>query len=163
MWGAWEEDDGGMWGIYIAKDREEVYALDPEGAALLEAFLPDISRFEANLDEGFTGTFQMAFDPAQSYTHRAQYLTAVTLTGDTDASIAGNPHDNTLRGNTGDNTLDGSEGLDTVVYCADRADFTITRDGSDLVISGDGTDILRNVEVVHFRDGAVQADTLAAD
>ena len=162
MWSAWE-GDGGMWGIYIARDRDEIYALDEDGAALLEGFLPTASSFEANLDPGFTGTFSLVFDESEAYTHRSQYLTAVTLTGEVDASIAGNHLDNTLRGNTGDNTLDGGEGEDTVVYCTDRADYTITVEGETVIISGEGTDTLYRVEVVHFRDGAVSVSALTSD
>ncbi|MFT5685444.1 MAG: Ca2+-binding RTX toxin-like protein, partial [Myxococcota bacterium] len=102
------------------------------------------------------------FDEGEPYTHRSQYLTAVTLTGDLDASIQGNDADNTLRGNVGDNTLNGGGGQDTVVYCGDRADYTVAVEGDAVILTGEGVDTLQAVEVVHFRDGAVDLTDLTS-
>ena len=152
-WGAFDEP-GGMWGIYIAKDRSEVASKDPEGLRLLEAFLPSVAGYEARLASEFEGTFQMTFDDDQPYTHKSQYLVAVTLTGTLSSSIAGNEADNLLRGNSGDNTLDGGGGEDTVIYCSDRAAYSVTHDGETWIIQGpDGTDQLRSIEHVYFTDG----------
>ncbi len=159
-WGAFE-DPGGMWGIYIAKDREEVSEKDPRGQRLLEAFLPPMVGYEARLASNFTGTFNMTFDARVPYTHKSQYLVAVTLTGANPASIAGNPENNQLRGNAADNTLDGGEGNDTVVYCRKRAAYTAERDGGTLIIDGpDGRDTLHSIEQVYFSDGMLSSDEL---
>ena len=151
-WGAFEES-GGMWGIYIAGNRDEVAALDPAGLTLLEAFLPKNASYEARLASEFEGTFEMAFDDALPYTHKSQYLTQVTLTGSKPASIIGNASDNVLRGNSANNTLDGGAGDDTAVYCGERADYTLSREGSTVVVEGpDGRDVLLSIEVLYFVD-----------
>jgi len=152
-WGPFDEAPGGMWGVYIAKTREEVAEKDPNGLALLEAFLPPMAHYEARLAKSFSGTFEMTFAPSAPYTHKSRYLTAVTLTGDLPASIHGNEADNTLRGNLGDNTLDGADGDDTVIYCHERAAYTMTKEGDSLVVDGpDGRDTLRSIEHLHFAD-----------
>jgi len=159
-WGAFDEP-GGMWGVYIAKDREEIAEKDPAGQRLLEAFLPSMAGYEARLSSEFSGTFTMAFDPSLPYTHKSQYLLHVTLTGNNPASISGNSSDNQLRGNAAHNTLDGSDGEDTVVYCQERAAYSVTRDGSTLIVEGpDGTDTLHSIEHVHFSDGIIPTDEL---
>ena len=160
-WGAFTEAPGGMWGIYIAKTRAEVTAKDPKGLALLEAFLPAMAHYEARLDPGFSGTFFMRFEPSKAYTHRSQYLTAVTLTGANPSSVIGNAADNHLRGNIADNTLDGGAGRDTVIYCEPRTAYRVTDQGDHWRIVGpDGTDVLRDIEAFHFSDGLYSAETL---
>jgi hypothetical protein len=148
-----------MWGIYIAKTRDEIVEKDPAGHALLEAFLPSMAHYEARLAQSFTGNFEMTFDPTSPYTHKSRDLSAVTLTGDASASIHGNESANTLRGNLGDNTLDGAGGDDTVIYCQDRAAYTVTFEGDALIVDGpDGRDTLRSIEVLHFADALYAAE-----
>ncbi len=159
LWGAWDEGDGGMWGIYIAKTRGDVQTLDAPGAALLEAFLPSMMD-QAVIDPAFSGTFSLVFDETVPYTHKSRYLRHVILTGGGDADVQGGDGDETMRGNAGDNRLDGAEGADTVVYCADQADFIVARDGDALTVTGEGTDTLVSVETIHFLDGAVSAESL---
>ena len=31
LWGPWDEAEGGMWGIYVAKTRDEMTRVDPAG------------------------------------------------------------------------------------------------------------------------------------
>jgi hypothetical protein len=153
LWGAWHESPGGMWGIYIAGTRDEVAALDPDGMALLEAFLPPYLSCEIRLDPGFEGTFSLEFDPDASYTHKSRYLTRVTLTGDRDSGLRGNDQDNTLRGNAGDNLLDGGAGEDVVVYCDAMSEYQVDVQGDTTVVQGpDGRDTLQRIESVHFAD-----------
>jgi len=160
LWGAWDETPGGMWGIYIAKTRAQIEQLDPNGLALLEAFLPPYLTQEVRLDEGFAGMFSLRFDDDAPYTHKSRYLTWVTLTGSHDSGLQGNDADNTLRGNAGDNQIDGGAGDDTVVYCRDRADVQLSVQGISIVVDGpDGRDSLQNVEWIHFND--VLVDTAA--
>lgn len=157
LWGAWDETPGGMWGIYVAKTRDELDALDPRGRALLEAFLPEMLGYEARLDPAFEGTFSMAWDASLPYTHKSQYLLRVTLTGSAQSSIRGNAHDNTLRGNTADNRLDGAAGDDVVVFCRPRGDYEISTEGAETTVSGpEGVDTLVNVESIRFADAVVR-------
>ena len=154
-WGAFEEP-GGMWGIYIAQNRDEVAEKDPQGKALLEAFLPSMVHYEARLSSTFDGVFQMQFNPNEPYTHKSQYLVQATLTGSNNASILGNNSDNLLRGNVADNTLDGGVGFDTAIYCWARIEYTVEAEGDHHIVRGpDGTDTLLNIEQIYFADGTV--------
>ncbi len=159
-WGAFDEP-GGMWGVYIAQNRDEVASMDPNGKALLEAFLPPLVTYEARLASGFEGMFDMRFNAALPYTHKSQYLVHVTLTGTHDASIQGNEHDNLLRGNPGNNLLDGGEGFDTVIYCHEQSAYAFQPDGQTLIVQGpDGSDTLINVESIYFADGTVNVNAI---
>lgn len=154
LWGPWQGDQG-MWDLYVAKTRTDVETKDPEGAMLLKAFLPDVLEYEAYLDSSFSGSFSLAFDDAQPYTHKSQYLRGARLTGANDAGIIGNNLDNTLRGNRGNNSLDGGGGSDTAIYCNTRSQYTVTTDGDVTTVSGpDGTDVLTNIETIAFIDGS---------
>jgi len=161
LWGAFDERPGGMWGIYIAKNRDELNAMDPAGRELLDAFLPQMMRgYEALIDPSFTGEFHMAFDAARPYTHKSRYYVDATLTGDLDSSLRGNDADNTLCGNTGDNTLWGGEGQDTAVFSGSRDQYEVGRDGAffvvrDTVPGRDGTDRIASIERIQFGDGEV--------
>ena len=160
-WGAFNEAPGGMWGIYIAKDRDEIQAKDPQGLTLVESFLPEMAHYEARLAKSFKGTFKMSFDADTAYTHKSRYLVAVSLFGSEDSSIEGNGADNHLRGNLGDNTLDGAEGNDRVIYCQERAAYTLTQEGDDLIIEGpEGRDTLKSIEELHFADTLYSTEVL---
>jgi hypothetical protein len=158
LWAAWDQDEGGMWGIYVAKDRAQVQELDPAGWTLLTAFLAPQVSSEMRVDPGFEGTFVLQLDPELSYTHKSQYLQHVTLTGDADASLVGNDWDNTLRGNEGDNALDGGEGSDTVVYCATLDELVVSEqdDGTWRVEGPMGTDTLVSIEALWLLDGVLE-------
>jgi hypothetical protein len=156
-WGAFNEAPGGMWGVYIAKTRDEIAALDPKGGELLEAFLPPMADYEARLDPAFDGDFSLEFDDALPYTHKSQYLMHATLTGTNPSGLIGNAENNRLRGNSADNAIDGGPGTDTVIYCNPSTDYTIdTTDGVTTVIGPDGTDTLRRIETLHFSDSTVE-------
>lgn len=160
-WGAWNETDGGMWGIYAAKTRDELRRIDPMGAALVPQFLSDTVTYMARIDPGFAGTFEMRFDPNQPYTYKSQYLVNARLLGDGASGLNGNDHDNILIGNAGDNRIDGKGGNDVVQYSIASTDIQIARRGNDIVISGPGigSDVLSNIETLRFtdRDMAVSA------
>ncbi len=162
LWGPWDEDEGGMWGIYLAKTREEVYSHDPAGAALLEAFLPPMmDGYEAVLDPDFAGSFSLVFDDDEPFTHKSRYLVTVRLTGSEDAGIVGNDADNVLMGNLGDNRLDGGEGTDTVVVCHSLDIIELTEQGDELFLSAGGVqDELHSIEWVHGLEGAVAVEEL---
>ena len=160
LWGAWEETPGGMWGIYIAKNRAEVASLDPNGQELLLQFLPPMLQgYEARLDPELDGVFSITFDANVPYTHKSQYLVDVVLTGDNDVELVGNAANNVLRGNLGANRIDGAEGSDTVVYCNPAADYSITVGDDGVDVTGpDGHDQLTGVELIHFADGVMRIE-----
>jgi len=160
LWGAFTERPGGMWGIYVAKTREEIAEKDPRGYALMEMFFNPYVTYEARVDGGFEGTFMMSFDPETPYTHKSQYLVNVTLTGENDSGLSGNDQDNRLRGNTGDNALDGRDGIDTARFTGPRDEYQISREGNtvtveDSVAGRDGIDTLTGIEQLEFSDSSV--------
>jgi hypothetical protein len=158
LWGAFKEREGGMWGGYVAKTRDEIPEKDPMGHALMEAFFNPYLTFEARIDPGFEGVFFMAFDPEMPYTHKSRYLVRATLTGDLNSSLRGNDQNNTLRGNQGSNLLDGGDGEDTAVFQGPSAEYEFEHDGQVLVVTDriegrDGRDRLEAVEWLQFQDG----------
>jgi hypothetical protein len=163
LWGAFEEREGGMWGGYVAKTRDDIPEEDPMGQELMEAFFNPYLTFEARIDPGFDGVFSMAFDPEMPYTHKSQYLVRATLTGSFDSGLRGNDQDNTLKGNQGSNLLDGGDGEDTAVFNGPFADYGIEADGQVVVVSDgvegrDGSDRLEAVEWLQFQDGRRSAE-----
>ncbi|MDG1137766.1 MAG: hypothetical protein P8N28_05830 [Phycisphaerales bacterium] len=152
LWAAFDENPGGMWGIYIAKTREEIKEKDPKGYKLLEAFLPPMmTGYESLIDPTFRGTFSLQFNKELTYTHKSQYYVNATLTGTKDTNLLGNDADNTFRGNAGDNTIDGGSGNDTVIFQG-KSDEYETKDGviKDTVPGRDGTDTLISIENIIF-------------
>lgn len=161
LWGAFSEEPGGMWGIYIAKTRAEVQALDSGGEQLLLDFLPPLIHTEFRLHSDLETDFYMSFDETIPYTHRSQYFTALTLTGENPTGLFGNEHNNTLRGNRSNNIIDGVSGENTVIYCNNREEYTIEGVPDAFTISGaEGTDELRNIQWVHFASGKVSTGLL---
>jgi len=160
LWGSWDEADGGMWGVYIAKTREEMTTLDPAGLALLEQFLPAYIPTEVRLDSSLDQDFTLTFSESTPYTHKSRYFLHVTLTGSAGVALTGNDLDNHLRGNAGDNVLDGGEGEDTVIYCQPKAAYEVERSGDEIRVEGDGGDVLHRIEWVHFSDGRVAVEDL---
>ncbi len=152
LWGAFDENPGGMWGIYIAKTRDEIKKKDPKGLALVEAFLPPMMvGYESLIDSNFRGTFSLQFNSDLPYTHKSQYYVDATLTGSKDTNLLGNDADNTFRGNKGDNIIDGSEGIDTVIFQGKRSEYEITDNVvRDTIPGRDGTDTLVSIEELTF-------------
>jgi hypothetical protein len=152
LWAAFDENPGGMWGIYIAKTRNEIKKKDPKGYALLEAFLPPMMHgYESLIDPNFRGTFSLQFNKDIPYTHKSQYYVDATLTGDKNSNLLGNSADNTLRGNKGNNTINGDDGNDTVIFQGKKEEYEI--DGNvyrDTVHGRDGTDTLISIENITF-------------
>ena len=152
LWSSFDEEPGGMWGIYVAKNRTEMKEKDPKGLALLESFLPPMMHgYESLIDPTFTGTFSIEFDKELPYTQKSQYYVDVTLTGNKNTNIIGNSEDNTFRGNKGDNTIHGGKGNDTVLFTGKREEYAI--EGTtvkDLIPNRDGTDTLHSIEVILF-------------
>ncbi|MBC8203551.1 MAG: hypothetical protein H8E91_06955 [Planctomycetes bacterium] len=154
LWAAFDERPGGMWGIYIAKTRDEIKEKDPKGYALLESFLPPMMvGYESLIDPNFSGTFSLQFNEELPYTHKSQYYIDATLTGSKNNNLLGNDKDNTLRGNSGNNTIDGGEGNDTVIFQGKKEEYEISKNVVKDTIEGrDGTDTLVSIEVMQFNE-----------
>ena len=89
-WGAYNESDGGMWGVYKAKTRNDIKQKDPLGYQLMKDFLPEFITYTARIDETFTGTFSLSFDKEQLYTYKSQYLLNARLLGNNSSNLVGN-------------------------------------------------------------------------
>jgi hypothetical protein len=157
LWAAFDERPGGMWGIYIAKTRDEIKEKDPKGFALLESFLPPMMvGYESLIDPNFQGTFSLQFNEELSYTHKSQYYVDATLTGKNNSNLLGNDADNTFRGNSGNNTLNGNGGNDTVIFKGKKGEYEMLINGNtttvrDLIHNRDGTDTLISIESIQFQ------------
>jgi Ca2+-binding RTX toxin-like protein len=95
----------------------------------------------------------MAFNPAEAYTNKSQYLLHASLSGSNNANLTGNEQNNRLAGNEGNNILDGLAGEDTVFYPNRKDAYEIKQnsDGSITAI-GDNIDTLLNIEDIVFAD-----------
>ena len=159
-------------GEYFAGSRASMPEKDPLGYALVTNFVGPHLTYTPELPLDFSGTFSMTFDPEVRYTMKTQHLRNVTLTGDGDADLRGNAHDNVLTGNGGANvleggggndTLDGGEGSDTAVFSGPAADYEVATDADGTTVTDsqtdrDGVDTLRGVESLQFSDGTVQLE-----
>jgi hypothetical protein len=154
LWAAFDENPGGMWGIYIAKTRSEIKAKDPNGLALIEAFLPPMMvGYESLVDANFRGTFSLQLNEELPYTHKSQYYVDVTLTGSKDTHVLGNSANNTIKGNKGNNTINGDNGIDTVIFQGKKNEYKISGNiVKDTVDGRDGTDTLISIEVMQFNE-----------
>lgn len=153
LWGPWDEDAGGMWGIYIAKTRAEVESFDPVGGALLSDFLPGQLTTVEPIDADFSGTLSLAFDPAELYTHKTQYFTSVRVLGDGPITVVGNAADNAVVAGPGELRFDGGEGEDTLVVCHTFEEVEV--DGDTVVGPAGQVWTLNQVETVHLLDAVV--------
>ena len=159
-------------GEYFAGSRPLMEEKDPLGFALVRKFVRPYLTYTPELPLDFSGTFSMAFDPDERYTMKTQHLRNAALTGDGDANLRGNVHDNVLTGNAGANrleggggsdTLDGGGGEDTAVFGGPAADYEVSGDADGATVSDsqpdrDGADVLRGIEVLQFSDGVVQLE-----
>ncbi len=159
-------------GEYFAGSRAAMPEKDPLGYALVTNFVGPYLTYTPELPLDFSGAFSMTFDPDVRYTMKTQHLRNVALTGDGDADLRGNAHDNVLTGNAGANvleggggndTLDGGEGSDTAVFSGPAADYEVATDADGTTVTDsqtdrDGVDTLRGVESLQFSDGTVQLE-----
>ena len=150
LWGAWHEDKGGMWGIYVAKTRSEMEQLDPVGYKLIEnKFFHPYLTYNALIDKSFKGDFWLDFNPLYPYSHHSQYLKAVTLQGQNHSNVVANRFDNDITGN---------EGVNKVIFQGKKKSYIIEKQSDSTIIVKDtrkgyyGTNILRNIEFIQFDD-----------
>ncbi|NNE35322.1 MAG: hypothetical protein HKN13_08805 [Rhodothermales bacterium] len=164
LWGAFTEAPGGMWGMYVAKTRDEIATDDPMGYEVVRMFFGPYLTFPARVDPGFSGTFLMNFDAAYLYTHKSQYLVNVSLLGANDAGIEANDQDNLLAGNQGNNRIDARGGTDTVAFSGEFENYEIVVIDSEIQVADsrgiDATDRLLNVEFLQFADRRVPVSDL---
>ncbi len=164
LWGMWNEGDGGMWGVYAAKNREEIARLDPLGDAVLCKFLPSMISYMARIDPDFSGTFTMRYDEDKPYTHKSQYLLNARLLGTLPSGIDGNSHDNIFMGNTAPNTINGREGVDVVQYTKAFEEYTIIQEEQKIIVIDKSNpfdvDELIDVEILRFTDIDVSVSNL---
>jgi hypothetical protein len=166
FYGLWAHDPQGsgesFGGEYRFLDRAQIEEHDRPGIEALRMFLPDTFAIDCTLDEDFSGTFSMRYDPAVSYTNKSRYLQDVRLTGSNHADLIGNELDNTLAGNAGSNQIDGGPGYDVVVLAGARDEYELFQPPgdeplvvTDLLAGRDGTDMLAGIECLHFSDGTL--------
>ncbi len=172
LWEPWTGGGGttGMWGLYIAKTRDEIQTEDPMGYALMPKYFSPNININMDIDPSFTGIFNLTRTPAEPYTFKSQYLQHVTLTGNNGAGIKGNDLNNSLNGNSANNTLegvkgddiiDGKSGEDIAIFTGDRSEYTITNHTTYLVVSDqvsgrDGIDQVIDCETLQFADQDVE-------
>ncbi len=156
-------------GRYFAGSRSAMREQDRLGFDLIRKFLPPHLTYTPELPLDFTGTFSMRFDPEARYTMKTQHLRSVALTGDGDANLVGNAHDNVLTGNAGANLLEGGggndtvrggEGYDTAAFSGPATDYEVSGNANGVTVTDsradrDGVDMLQGVEALRFSDGTI--------
>ncbi|MFT5759678.1 MAG: hypothetical protein ACI9LM_004445 [Alteromonadaceae bacterium] len=156
LWGAFDSQYG-MWGMYIAKSREDLANKDPEGAAIMDnKFFHPYLTYNARIDESFVGSFSLKLDASLSYTHHAQYLKDVTLTGSKDSNVMVNKFDNNITGNAG---------INKVVFSGQSAQYQITNKNGEVIVQDlqdnrDGTNTLDAIEKLQFSDTTIEVSSL---
>ena len=156
LWGAFDSEYG-MWGMYIAKTRDDLATKDPQGAAIManQYFHPYLT-YNARIDKSFTGDFSLKFNSSLSYTHHAQYLKDITLTGSKDSNVVVNQFDNNITGNAG---------INTVIFAGQAAQYLITNENGvvkveDLQDDRDGMNTLADIEKLQFSDSIIEVSSL---
>ncbi len=154
LWGGWTDSNThGMWGIYVAKTRNEIFLEDPVGGEIMNnKFFHPYLTYNARIDSSFNGIFSLKFDSLKPYTNHSQYLKDITLLGNNDTSVYINQLDNNITGNKGTNTVifngNSSE------YIIDITDIEISV--TDKVSNRDGVNILKEIEKIKFTDQTIE-------
>ena len=154
LWGAWTDSNThGMWGIYVAKTRDEILTEDPIGAEIMnnKFFHPHLT-YNARIDSSFNGNFSLRFDSSKPYTNHSQYLKDITLLGSNDISISINQLDNNITGN---------QGINTVIFSGNSSEYIINISDNkasviDKISDRDGINILQNIEKLEFKDQTIE-------
>ena len=154
LWGGWTDSNThGMWGIYVAKTRNEIFLEDPVGGEIINnKFFHPYLTYNARIDSGFNGIFSLKFDSSKPYTNHSQYLKDITLLGNNDTAVYINQLDNNITGNKGTNTVifNGN----SLEYIIDITD--IETSVTDKVSNRDGINILKGIEKIKFTDQTIQ-------
>lgn len=156
LWGPFTEREGGMWGLYTSKTREDIMKNDPMGYQIVSEFLPSYITYMARIDSEFSGTFKMYFDENEPYTFKSKHLKNARLLGTKNSGVIGNSVDNILLGNSGDNIIEGKEGQDIVQFIGASTDYKITKKDNTFIVEDklnrDGVDTLIGIEILRFTD-----------
>ena len=154
LWGAWTESNThSMGGIYIAKDRDEIFTEDPVEAELLNnAFFHPYLTYNARIDPTFDGLFYLKFDSYIPYTHHSQYLKNLTLLGSNNINVRVNKLDNEITGNSG---------INRIIFSGNYSEYSIyTNAGvtivTDNVANRDGNNKLDKIEKLQFVDQIIE-------
>mgnify|MGYP003325181178 FL=1 len=150
LWGAWKDSNThGMWGVYVAKTREEIFSEDLPGSELMNnVFFHPYITYNARIDKDFEGVFSLKYDSLKPYTNHSQYLKDITLLGDNDTSVLINQLDNNITGNNGENT---------VLFTGDRSEYIVDSSKkitsvTDKFLDRDGINLLQSIEILKFKD-----------
>ena len=154
LWGAWTDSNThGMWGIYVAKTRDEILKEDSIGAEIMnnKFFHPHLT-YNARIDSSFNGNFSLRFDSSKPYTNHSQYLKDITLLGSNDISVSINQLDNNITGN---------QGINTVIFSGNSSEYIINISDNkasviDKISDRDGINILQNIEKLEFKDQTIE-------
>ncbi|AAZ24933.1 hypothetical protein [Colwellia psychrerythraea] len=154
LWGAYKESPYGMWGMYIAKTRNDLAAKDPQGAAIMDnKFFHPYLTYNARIDESFVGDFSLSYNASLSYTHHAQYLKDVTLTGSNSSNVIVNQLDNNITGNSA---------VNTVIFSGPSSEYQISTENGQVTVhdmqdNRDGLNTLISIEMLKFSDMTMDA------
>jgi hypothetical protein len=142
-----------MWGIYVAKTRNEILSEDPIGGEIMtNKFFHPYLTYNARIDPSFNGTFSLRFDSSKPYTNHSQYLKDITLLGNNNISVSINQLDNNIIGNQGTNT---------VIFNGNSSEYIIDISDdetsvADKVSDRDGINILQGIEKLKFIDQTIE-------
>ena len=156
LWGAFDSELG-MWGLYVAKNRDDLATTDPQGAALMDnQFFHPYLTYNARIDASFVGNFSLKFNSSLPYTNHAQYLKDITLTGTNDSNVVVNQLDNKISGNSGTNT---------VIFSDQLSHYQITNENGQIIVkdlqdSNDGTNTLIAIEKLQFSDSTINVSAI---
>ncbi len=170
LWDAFtEEPNLGMWGIYIAHNRDEIQTEDPSGWSLIPKFFSPYINVDMIIDPSFNGVFSLTFVSSNDYTSKSRYLQHCYLSGTNPSGLKGNELYNRLKGNSANNTLeglkgndrlDGKAGIDTAIFSGVSSEYNITNVYQyaiveDQVVDRDGVDTLFNIQYLKFTDQTI--------
>lgn len=157
LWGAYKESPYGMWGMYIAKTRNDLAVKDPQGAAIMDnKFFHPYLTYNARIDESFVGDFSLSYNASLSYTHHAQYLKDVTLTGSNSSNVIVNQLDNNITGNSAENT---------VIFSGPSSEYQISNENGTVTVQDmqdnrDGVNTMTAIEKLKFSDTTMDAPSV---
>jgi len=150
LWGAWKgSGTHSMWGIYLAKTRDEIAKEDFMGQEIMnKKFFHPYLTYNARIDSSFKGTFSLKFDTSIPYSHHSRYLKDITLLGRNNTNVRVNQYDNNISGN---------EGSNTIIFSGNKSDYTISHSAGLVIVKDkkanrDGENRLRKVEKLQFID-----------
>lgn len=112
--------------------------------------------YNGRIDESFVGDFSLKFNSSLSYSHHAQYLKDVTLTGSKNSNVAVNQFDNNITGNAG---------INTVIFAGQAAQYQITNENGEVKVQDlqddrDGTNTLTAIENLKFSDSTIEVSSI---